>query len=99
MVPCNVRSSPGIWVSVLTAPSRNLLETIGGITPKLRFVTEDWTGYHWSLLEDQLFTGKDMTYLTAQISNATREPAPWNHVAFAACVAETNEPRLHAATT
>jgi insertion element IS1 protein InsB len=51
---------------------KKLLKKIGGIKPKQRFVTDDWAGYHRVLPEDQLFTGKDLTYLIESDNARTR---------------------------
>jgi insertion element IS1 protein InsB len=51
---------------------KKLLKRIGGVKPKQRFVTDDWAGYHRGIPEDQLFTGKDLTYLIESDNARTR---------------------------
>jgi len=52
------------------ATCRRLLDKVG-VNGKT-FVTDDWEGYHRVILEDQLFTGKDLTLPIEQDNSNVR---------------------------
>ena len=54
------------------ASLRKLLAKIGGIKPQQRFATDDWAGYHRLIPDNQLFTGKDLTFLIESDNAKTR---------------------------
>ncbi|HPF59840.1 MAG TPA: IS1 family transposase [Candidatus Competibacteraceae bacterium] len=43
------------------ATLRKLIDKIGGLKDRI-FLTDDWEGYHRVIPEEQLFTGKDLTF-------------------------------------
>ena len=49
---------------------QKLIEEIGLVGRK--FITDDWEGFHRLIPEDQLFTGKDLTYPIEQDNSNTR---------------------------
>ena len=51
---------------------RKLIDKLGGIGPHHRFVADDWAGYHRLIPENQLFTGKDLTFLIESDNARTR---------------------------
>ena len=52
------------------ATCRRLINKVG-LTGKI-FVTDDWEGYHRVIPEDQLFTGKDLTFPIEQDNSNVR---------------------------
>ena len=42
-----------------------------------QFITDDWEGYHRLIPEDQLFTGKDLTFSIVTGAKARADRSGW----------------------